>query len=153
MPLKTVSGQSYKATIRTFGSSLVHHIAWYIDENVLSSIDGMETHVDPYIRQFLTGESEDEAILMFRTAYDLNVEGMVILENQILTDLYDNKLDIDYSKVAYPNIICPMNMVCISCMSTPLTVYARMDSLLSIDTLNKWWSIEYIKGPHVRIPK
>ena len=102
---------------------------------------------------FFTGESEDEAILMFRTAYDLNVEGMVILENQILTDLYNTKLDIDYSKVAYPNIICPMNMVCITCISTPLTVNAQMDSLLWFDTLNKGWSIEYIEEPYFIIPK
>ena len=90
---------------------------------------------------------------MFRTAYDLNVEGMVILKNQILTDLYNTKLDIDYSKVAYPNIICPMNMVCITCISTPLTVNAQMDSLLWFDTLNKGWFIEYIEEPYVIIPK
>ena len=51
-------------------------------------------------------------ILAFKYVKELDVEGMVADGDQVLTDMSDNNIEINYPKMSYPNVICAMDKVC-----------------------------------------
>ena len=50
-------------------------------------------------------------ILAFKYVKELDVEGMVADGDQVLTDMSDNNIEINYPKMSYPNVICAMDKV------------------------------------------